>query len=160
MKLKKFIDDLKSSFGQKGLKGKVASILYKEDAKILAQLKAHSAVDSGTFRDNWTVVRPKINVSGTLAGIRIANDTPFYGQFVAGGADPMAAPWYYPHRDSKSGRFKKGTGKLKMANGKIWAGGLNPGHANTVGGPIAIVLSKYTDEFTQELSDKVVKGFV
>lgn len=159
MKIKDFINSLKQSLGT-AMKTNASRILYKEDKKILALLKAHSPVDTGNFRDNWKVTRSRFGSSNTLASILVSNDTAFYGQFAAGGATPGQAPWYYPHRDKATGRFKKGTGKLKLADGKVWAGGLNPGHAKTVGGPIAIVLSKYTDKFTQEFSDEFVKGFI
>ena len=167
MKLKTFISKLKRSFSVETIKSSASKILYKEDKKILALLKAHSPYDPDHkpagekhFRDNWKVTRPRFGSSKTLAGIKIINDTPDYGQFAALGAEPNEAPWYFPHRDRSTGRFKKGTGKLKLVNGKVWAGGLNPGHDKTVGGPIAQVLSKYTDKFTQEFADGFVKGFV
>ncbi len=159
MKLKAFIRSLKQSVGG-NIKANASKILFKEDKKIITLLKAHSPVDTGRFRDNWKATRPRFGSSKTLAGIVITNDTPNYGQFAAGGAEPGEAPWYYPHRSKSTGKFKKGTGKLKLADGKVWAGGLNPGHAKTVGGPIAIVLSAYTDKFTQEFSDKFVKGLI
>lgn len=160
MEIKQFISEMKTLFGDSNMKTMVSRMIYTEDAKILALLRAHSPVDSGRFRDNWAVARPRFGSKKTLAGIRIINDTPFYGQFAAGGAEPRTAPWYYPHRRTGSGQFKKGTGKLKLAEGKVWAGGLSPGHAKTVGGAVSIVLSKYTDKFTLELSDKFVKAFI
>jgi len=160
MEIKSFINSLKKSFGTEGQKSLVSRMLYKEDKKILALLRAHSPVDTGTFRDNWAVARPRFGSTKTLAGIRIINNTPFYGQFVAGGALPGQAPWYYPHRNKATGRFKKGTGKLKLSDGRVWAGGLKPGHSKTVGGPIVQVLSKYTDKFIQEFSDEFAKGSI
>ena len=150
---------MKSLEGQTA-KLKAASILYKKNRSLIAELRAHSPKDTGEFKRNWKVKRAKFGTSRTLAGIIITNDTPAYGQFVAGGAEPKAAPWYYPHKSRKTGRFIKGTGKLKLSGGRVWAGGLNPGHAKTVGGPIVNVLTKFTDNFTQEFSDEFVKGFV
>ena len=159
MELKTLISNLKRNLGV-ALKTKASLILYKEDKKITSLLKAHSPVDSGEFKANWKVKRKRFGSPKTLAGIVITNDTPKYGQFAAGGAEPLSAPWYYPHRERSTGRFKKGTGKLKLVDGNVWAGGLNPGHDKTVGGAINIVLSKYTDKFTEEFSDKLVKGFI
>jgi len=159
MKIKDFIRKLKIAFTF-GAKDSSKKLLQKEESKIIRLLKEHSAKDTGEFRSNWKVKRGRFNAKNTLAGISITNDTPKYGQFVAFGAEPREAPWYYPHRDAKTGRFKKGTGKLKTVEGKVWAGGLNPGHDKTVGGPIAIVLSKYTENFTEEFADGFVKGFI
>jgi len=157
--LKQIIDNLKKSSSEK-IKATTTRFMNKEDKKIVALLKAHSPVDSGEFRDNWKAVRPRFGSKNTLAGLLITNATPHYGQFVAFGAEQSKAPWYYPHRDKKTGRFKKGTGKLRATGGKVWAGGLSPGHHKTVGGPIAQVLSKFVDRFTQEYAKEVVKGFV
>ena len=89
----------------------------------------------------------------------VTNDTPNYGQFIVAGAPVGEAPWYYPNRNKK-GQFVKGTGKLKKSGGRVWAGGLNPGHAKTIGGPIVQVFSKYVDKFSQAFSDEFVKGFI
>jgi len=158
MKLLNAIKDLKKMVSG-GIKKASATILYKEDKTLIALLKAHSPSASGEFKSNWKASRKRFGSSKTLAGLVITNDTPLYGQFLAFGADPEEAPWYFPGRDKK-GKFTKHSGKLKAYDGKIWAGGLNPGHAKTIGGPISQVLSKRVDSFTEEFANGIVKGFV
>ena len=156
--LSTLINKIKQSKEQ--IKKNAIRIMYKKDKEILQLLKDHSPVDTGTFRDNWKASRLRYKSSDTLAEIVVTNATKNYGQFMITGAEPRQAPWYYPHRDSKTGKFKKGTGKLKGSGGKVWSGGLNPGHDKTIGGPIEQALSKYADKFTQEVSDEFVKGFI
>ena len=47
-----------------------------------------------------------------------------------------------------------------MSGGRVWAGGLSPGHGKTVGGAVSIILSQYTDKFTQQFSNEFVKAFI
>jgi hypothetical protein len=116
----------------------------------------------------------RLRLGGTgkkpIASIKIGNYTPYYGQFVAFGARPQKAPWYFPGRHKKGkkkGQMKSGTGKLKMATGekegRVWAGGLNPGHPKTIGGPIEQVFGKNSKEvqnMTKEITDEFIKVFI
>mgnify|MGYP006935318940 CR=1 FL=1 len=158
--IKEFISGTIKSFNKKVLP-KVEKVLYKSENAIIKELKAHSPVDTGTYASNWKAKRSRLRFGNSLAGLTITNSTPKYGQFIEGGAEIGEAPWYFPHRNKK-GQFRKGTGKLKVADGKVWPGGLNPGHAQTVGGAISIVMGnrKLLDKLTIELSDELVKGFL
>ena len=167
MNLADYVIQVKKNYGSKSaISNAIAKSLYKEDKNILNKLKAHSPVDTGDFRSNWRVNRTRFVDGGSLAGLSMTNNTPRYGQFAAFGARPQKAPWYYPHRDRKTGRFKKGTGKLKMTTGKeegrVWAGGLKPGHDKTVGGPLqqALINTGLLDKLTIEITNSFVKGFI
>lgn len=155
MKLEAFIFSLRK--GARTSKATARSVLYRRDNTILALLKAHSPVDSGEFNSNWKVKRVRFGNQNTLAGLVIVNDTPKYGKFIAFGADPGQAPWYYP--GGKNGKAK-GTGKLIQSDGKIWAGGKNPGHSKTVGGPIVQTMEKFANKFVQEFANKIAKDLI
>jgi len=164
MKIKKFISDIKERVST-GSKALVSSILYKEDKKLIALLKKYSPVDSDprtiddtVFKENWVAGHPRLSGSKSLATLVIKNSTPDYGHHIAFGADPVTAPWYFPHRDKK-GKYTKQTGKLVAHDGKIWAGKKHLG-SKAKGGPIANAMAEYTDKFTQEFADKFVKGFL
>jgi hypothetical protein len=166
MKLDKFLDKLKKDLSKTKL-GEIASkSLYKEDSAIVQLLQKHSPRDSGKYASNWRAKRLRFGDASQLAGLVITNETPIYGQFMEEGAEPGQAPWYFPHRIRKgkkgAGRFKKGTGKLKLTPGRVWAGGLNPGHELTVGGAINIVLKEKDlwQKLTLEISDAIVKGIL
>ncbi len=166
MKLQAFIASLSAGARPGSLKTAARSILYKRDKTIRALLEASSPYDPDKkkgrhFRDNWKVKRIRFGARNVLAGLAITNTTPKYGVFVASGASPGKAPWYYPHTKTKSGRVSKGTGKLTVHDGKVWAGGLNPGHSKTIGGPIAQIMEDYTNKFAREFADEFIKkGFI
>lgn len=135
--------------------------LYKNESFILRELRKYSPKDKGTFAANWRARRLRFSSEKTLAGLVITNKTKDYGQFVEAGAEPGKAPWYFPHRDKK-GQFKKGTGKLKLVDGRVWAGGLDPGHAKSVGGAIAKVISDkdLLRKLSVEISDESIKALL
>jgi hypothetical protein len=167
MKLNEFVLKLSKTASGSVVKANVSRLLYRKDTELINLLKEHSPYDpkhkDPHFRDQWKASRKKYGNSKVLAQIIVSNNTPNYGQFLVAGAEPNQAPWYYPGRvrkGKKKGQFKKGTGKLKTAQGKVWAGGLDPGHSKTVGGPIIQVLTKFSDKLTQEVSDEFVKGFI
>jgi len=153
MKIEAFIASLRLGL-RSGIEKGSRSILYSKNNTILALLRAHSPKDSGEFSSNWRVARSRYGKRNILAGLVVVNDTPNYGQFVAFGAEPRKAPWYFPHGKST------GTGKLIQYQGKIWAGGLNPGHVDTVGGPIVQVMDSFANKFTQEFADKITGHIV
>ena len=138
--------------------------LYKNESFVLRELRKHSPKDSGYFASQWRAKRLRFGGSKTLAGLVITNKTPIYGQFVEGGAKPGKAPWYFPHRNKKGQmrKHKYNTGKLKLADGRVWAGGLDPGHDKTVGGAISKVISDSAllDKLTVELSDESIKAML
>jgi len=157
MKLPEFIQKLKKASEHSVLKANVSRLLYKKDKEIIALLRAHSPYDpeSGAphFRDQWMASKLKYGSSNVLAQLIVINKTPGYGQFMVEGVSPGQAPWYFPNK-------KRKTGKLTVAGGRVWAGGLNPGHDKTIGGPIVQVLNKISDKITQEVSKEFVKGFI
>jgi len=158
MTLLEFLNRIKLTV--RGPKYKKASeqALQKNQATILQALRSHSPVDSGYFRSRWRVHLTKFSGSSTeLAGMLISNDTEHYGQFMEEGAEPFKAPWYFPHK------HKFATGKLTYLDGKVWAGGLNPGHAKTFGGAINKVFSersKILEKLTIDVSDSAIKAFL
>lgn len=154
--LNKVVDNFKNS-SQKAL--------YKTESFVLRELRAHSPIDTGYFASRWRARRLRFGGTNVLAGLIISNDTAHYGQFLEVGAEPGQAPWYFPHRirsGKRKGSFKKGTGKLTLADGKVWAGGLRPGHAKTVGGAMTRIIANkdLLNKLTVEVSDEFVKGFL
>ena len=117
----------------------VRNMLFEESKLILKDLEARSPVDTGFFKSRWKVTLSKFNSSGVISSISVSNDTP-YAFWMEMGAPKFAPPWWYPNRDKRTGRFIKGTGKLKERGGSVWAGGLNPGHEMTIGGAIGPAL--------------------
>jgi len=147
---------------KRNIKFGAQKIIYKQDSVLIRELAAHSPVDSGYYASRWRAGRVRFGSGDTLAALRISNDTPGYGQFMEAGAPQSKSPWYFPHRSKKSGRFEsRSTGKLKISGGRVWAGGLSPGHDKTVGGAINIVMGNrgLLDKITIEVSDELVKGF-
>ena len=144
--------------------------LHKSDAEIIAFLKAHSPYDpdkkaGSHYADNWKVRRLRFGTTKQLAGMTIINETPEYGQFMEEGAEPGSdkAPWYFPQRHKtgkKRGQFKKRSGKLKAVDGRVWAGGLNPGHSLTVGGALSFLAKEkgLVSNITIDVSSAIVKG--
>lgn len=156
--LSSLINSLKSAHTR--LKAGAEKALYKNDSLLLNELIAHSPIDTGNYSKNWKVKRLRFGTSKTLAGLTITNDTAGYGQFIESGAPKGKAPWYYP-QSKKTGRFRKSE-KLTVSSGRVWAGGLNPGHDKTIGGAISIVMGKrgLLDKITIDVSNEIVKGFL
>ena len=166
MTLLEFLNRIKLTV--RGPKFKKASVqaLKKNEAAIMQTLRANSPVDSGFFRSRWRVSLTKFAGADELAGMIISNDTSHYGQFIEHGAEPGQAPWYFPKR-SKAGKTKgqmvKGTGKLKLSDGKVWAGGLQPGHNLTVGGVLQNVFSdksKILEKLMIDVSNSAIRVFI
>ena len=68
------------------------------------------------------------------------------------GADKNTAPWFFPIKDS-------GSGRLTARNGRIWAGGRNPGHSKTIGGAIKPVLEENNDRLNR-LANSIADGLM
>ena len=113
--------------------------------------------DGAGYVHAYTLWRGEIINSGTGQIVSITNERP-YAHFLEYGSRPGSKPW---PRSSAGGRIKnglkkngrqktrKGSGRTTLAEdpnindfhqetgARVWAGGLNPGHSITVGGPIA-----------------------
>lgn len=138
------------------IKSNIRNLLTEERKNVLSDLKEHSPFDTGYFSSNWVVT-----VSRDSYGFVIKNKTK-YSFFMEYGAEKERAPWFYRHR-TKKGTYRKGTGKLKIKDGRVWAGGLNPGHSKTIGGPIFKTLfktQKRLNKITKKYVDAVIVGIV
>jgi len=158
MTLLEFLNRIKLTV--RGPKFKKASVqaLKKNEAAIMQTLRANSPVDSGFFRSRWRVSLTKFAEAGELAGMIISNDTEHYGQFMEVGAEPGQAPWYFPNKTRKGK-----TGKLIVADGKVWAGGLKPGHNLTVGGVLQNAFSdksKILEKLMIDVSNSAIRVFI
>lgn len=107
----------------------------KETSLVLQDLQKRSPVDTGTYRDSWKV-KEGSKTFGVLRSAVFYNDDPKFA-LMEFGDEPDTPPWYYP------GVKRKRSGKLTVADGRVWAGGLDPGHSLTVGGAIQPVIEKY-----------------
>ncbi|MDP8268256.1 MAG: HK97 gp10 family phage protein [Candidatus Tenebribacter davisii] len=119
---------------------------------LLSELRAHSPVFTGRYRDAWRVDRARFTDGSVIAGLRIYNETP-YAEAMEYGAGIGGSPWpWYP---------RVRTGKLVEFEGKVWAGGLDPGGKKSLGGAIYRVSAKHRDfrALTKEIADAVVKGW-
>lgn len=115
---------------RKTIQARAQLALDKEVFSLIDDFRLRSPVDTGDYRKGW---RRKISkFSDALAGALIVNEDP-KAALMEYGAEPRSAPWYFPSS-------KAPTGKLTESQGRIWAGGLNPGHYFTVGGAIDPVL--------------------
>lgn len=131
----------------------IRSVLYVESTHLLRDFKDRSAIDSGLFVGNWGIGRlPKS--SRMFAGVSIFNRTP-YAIYLDQGAEVDGPPWYYP------GNRKKRSGKLIRRNGRVWAGGLNPGHSKTVGGiinPVIFQNERRISKLTNLIANTAIGG--
>lgn len=137
------------------MKSRINSVLYDESRTLLREFQDRAPVDSGIYRSNWRLMKSRFSPSNTIASFTLSNDTP-YAIYMEEGAEKYKAPWYFPRRGSRR------TGKLAVRNGRVWAGGLNPGHSKTVHGAIGPVLvdnNRRLNQLTNKIADAVIGGF-
>lgn len=137
------------------LKSRVSSVLYEESRSLLSDFQDRAPVDTGMFRSNWRLMKSRFLPSNTIASFTLSNATP-YAIYMEEGAEKNKEPWFFP------GKKKHRTGKLAVRNGRVWAGGLNPGHSKTVKGAIGPVLTnnnRRINELTNKIADAVIGGF-
>jgi len=152
MKLPEFLSRLKG-MGDRINKSSVKA-LYITESFVLRELRKHSPVDTGFFASQWRARRIRFAGNrGVIGGLVISNKAGYYGQFLELGAAPGGAPWYFPNT-------RKPTGKLKVSGGRVWAGGLDPGHSLTVGGAISNVIQDKAllKKVTRDISNEVIKA--
>lgn len=121
--------------------------LLQDLAEILDELKAISPKDTGKFAGAWGTPQQCIKHVGSRTIITISNDTD-YGVYLEKGGVPGKRPWPLVEKDgvtpkevSKSGKTRRArdpiTGKIR-----VWAGGLNPGGDDSIGGVARQVLGR------------------
>lgn len=126
--------------------------LYKESTSLLNQIKEHAPVSTGYYRNNWKVSRGRVSIGGSFASLTYSNSTS-YAEYMEYGADKGAYPWFFPNK-------KKASGRLTVRNGRVWAGGLNPGHEKTVGGAYNQVFTEQKlDYLCNKIADGALRGF-
>lgn len=138
----------------KTMRSNIQKALFFEATLIKKDIQDRSPVDSGFFRKNWTISRNRFQSGNEFTGVSISNQTSyaFYMEF---GAPEGGKPWYYPNPK------RKRTGKLIRRNGRVWAGGLNPGHTKTVGGAIGPIIAENEPrlrKLTNIIADSILGG--
>ncbi len=148
--LKELIRDLNSL--PKRMKQASQAALDSEIPKLVSDLQERSPVDTGAYRSSWKKSSPRFSPAGVLASASVLNDDPKAG-IMNEGIAPGAAPWYFPSQ-------KKPTGKLVESGGRIWAGGLSPGHALTIGGAMGPILLNNKDrqlQIAKTVANSIIK---
>lgn len=130
MNVKRLIRELNSAPSRMAYAARVA--INSEARKLIVDFRRRSPVDSGEYKGRWKKSEFISSIPGVIAGTRIFNDDT-KASLMEFGANPDEAPWHYPQVNAN-------TGKLTASGGKIWAGGLRPGHHLSIGGAIDPVL--------------------
>ena len=117
MMLQQFINDIRNMSTR--VANSVKSSVYIEGQSLLSDFKARSPVDKDIFRSSWRLSHQ--SSSSNIASIGIVNRTP-YGGYLDEGAEKGGAPWYFPKKDESVSK----SGKLRLYNGRVWAGGRSP----------------------------------
>ena len=118
MKLEQFINDMRNASSR--VRNSIKVSLMLECESLLNDFKARSPVDQDVFRTAWTLVRGSSR-SNSIASNAIINRTP-YGGYLDEGAEKGGYPWYFP----KGSESVSKSGKLRLFNGRVWAGGRSP----------------------------------
>lgn len=123
------ISELVASLRQanRQIPGAVRSVVYEESKNILAELKRRSPVSTGQYKSNWMMSNRSSAASGKIASVTFANRTP-YAHWMEYGGEISGKPWNFPSKKQKVSR------SLTVAEGRVWAGGITPGHHLTIGG--------------------------
>jgi hypothetical protein len=138
--------------------------LQHNSSILLKGLMDHSPEDTGFFKSQWRISR-SVSTSGVVS-LRFTNNTP-YSPFMTEGAPIGGFPWFHSgaKRSKNTGRFTKGSGKLKVSGGRVWAGGLKPGHNLTITGPInkvltgnGIIAKKNQKELVKSVANSIIQA--
>lgn len=113
------------------------AVLFKEGRLLVSDFQQRAPVDTGFYQSRWRMSRDRFGTGQSIAGVVISNDT-LYAPAMEFGAERNKAPWFFPA--GKDGKRKKRTGKLAVRQGRVWAGGLDPGINKTAGGAIDPVI--------------------
>lgn len=136
------------------MRGNMQRALFAEGAVLLNDFKDRAPVDSELFRKSWVLSRNRFASGNIFTGIVISNRAP-YAYWMEFGAPEGKFPWFYPNPK------KKRTGKLVRRNGRVWAGGRNPGHSKTIGGAIGPVLvnnNRRLNKLAKLTADSIIGG--
>jgi len=128
--------------------------LYSETSKLLKDFQKHAPKDTGYYRSMYRIARNRFSSGNTIASTSIYNDAS-YAEYMEEGTEKNQAPWYYP------GKKKKRSGKLFIANGRVWAGGLNPGKSLASSGAINSVFfnnERRQIALTKTIANNLFKG--
>lgn len=118
---------------------------------LMRDFQNRSPVDSGEYKAGWKEYSPSRYRVDAIVGIR--NQTKHYNVFMEYGAEKHRAPWFYPSK-------RKRSGKLRVINGRVWAGGLNPGHKGTRGGAIGPALTNNSvrlNRLTRSVAEEMMR---
>lgn len=132
------------------MRSNVRNALYSEATSLVADFQQRSPVDTSFYKSQWRIDRAGTTSGASLGSIGIYNPTD-YGYSMEYGGTPGGSPWYYP--------TKKKSKKLKVKDGRVWAGGLNPGFAKTIGGAIGPGLlnnNRRLNKLTNSIADAVI----
>jgi hypothetical protein len=146
MYLKTFINSLPNLLNKIN---KAAGISFrKELMPLLNELRKRSPKDKGIYQKSWILTQK--SASGSLIGFAYFQnvDSVEKAFLLEYGAEQDTAPWYYP------GAKRRKSGKLTVAQGRVWAGGLDPGHQLTIGGAIDPVIYKNPQK-QQEIAENI-----
>lgn len=133
------------------MKSNINSVLHEETTSLLSDFQSRAPVDTGLYRSNWKLFRGRFSSSNTLASVTLSNKTP-YAHLMEFGAPRNSPPWFFPESGSR-------TGRLVEANGRIWAGGMRPGHDKTIGGAIDPILVK-NNERLNRITNNIANGIM
>jgi hypothetical protein len=149
--------ELITKFGSvsKQMEKRAKFALFSEGSSLLSEFKDRSPVDTGSYKSRWQLSRDRFGTAKSIASVSIFNNSP-QAEPVEYGAEIGKNPWNY------NPNAKKRTGKLKVSDGRVWAGGLNPGHSTTVGGAIGKGLfnnKRRMDKLVKSIADSVMEAF-
>lgn len=152
MTLNEFLEYL-PTMKKKVLSG-IRATMYSETVSLVEELRKRSPVDKYVFISEWRLVSGRGNAEA-ISSLRIKNDTP-YGIFVDEGAEPGKVPWYWPS-PSNPGPISR-SGKLKIVNGRVWAGGRSP--SGFVVGGITDVVIYHNAKRQRQMANSVAKAII
>jgi len=134
----------------KRLYNNVHGVMYEETLELVKELQDRSPIDKDEFRRNWRF-RKSGSQGSVISSFRIENKTR-YGVFLDQGAEIGGEPWYFPNPNSKP------SGKLKIDNGMVWAGGKSP--SGFVFGGIIDKVIYYNDTRINKIANKIAEAAI
>jgi len=148
------LEDIVSIFSRAAetIRPAIRNVLFAESNDLSREFQERSPIDTGEYAGNWKVKRSNYLPGNIIASYTVFNDTDDYGIFMEFGATPGEAPWYFEGSSD--------SGKLGISEGKVWAGGLEPGFSNTVGGAVGPTLldnQQRLDRIANTIADVIIR---